>query len=298
MSIHVVVPFYGDPGLLREAVRSVLAQQDDRWLLTVVDDRYPDPAVQRWFADEVRDPRVRYERNPVNLGANRNFQRCLDLAEADHVTILGGDDVLLPNYVSTVLAALEAEPGAAIVQPGVQVIDAEGRLARTLTDTAKALLAGGRRGRRTLRGERLAASLLHGDWLYFPALCWDTAAARRIGFTPGLDTIMDLALIIGIVTDGGTLVTDSTPAFCYRRHASSESSWRAGGGSRFAEERAFFLTTAERLDSQGWRRAARAARWHVTSRLHASLLVPAAVARRDRPATRALWAHATGRFHA
>ncbi len=240
----------------------------------------------------VEDSRARYVRNAVNLGANRNFQRCLDLAEAGHVTILGGDDLLMPNYVGTVLTALEAEPDAAIIQPGVRVIDAEGRASYNVVDSVKALLAGRDRARRVLRGERLATSLLHGDWLYFPALCWRTESARRVGFPPDLDTIMDLALILGVVADGGSLVIDSTPAFCYRRHAASESSWRATVGSRFLEEHEFFLATALRLEQQGWPRAARAARWHLTSRLHALLLLPRAIARREASVVAALLRHA------
>lgn len=295
MTVHVLIPFYGDLGLLQEAVRSVLAQQDPRWLLTVVDDRYPDPAVAVWFQEAVDDPRVRYVRNEVNLGANRNFQRCLDLAEAEHITILGGDDLLMPHYIGVVLAAFAAEPGAAMVQPGVSVVDASGEPRRTLTDSIKSALAGGGRRHRVRGGERLATSLLHGDWLYFPALCWHTDTARRAGFTPGLDTIMDLSLILDIVTEGGTLVTVPTPAFWYRRHAASESSWRATGGSRFAEERDFFLATAKRYEHRGWPRAARAARWHLTSRLHALSLLPRAVARRERSSAAALLGHAVGR---
>jgi GT2 family glycosyltransferase len=294
VTLHILIPFYGDLKLLQEAVRSVLAQQDTRWLLTVVDDRYPDPAVTIWFEDLLEDTRIRYVRNEVNLGANRNFQRCLDLAEAEYITILGGDDLLMPNYVGTILSVMETEPGVAIVQPGVCVIDGEGRPARTLVDSIKAVLAGGGRARRVLTGERLATSLLHGDWLYFPALCWRTESARRIGFPTDLHTIMDLALILGVVTDGGRLVTDPTPAFYYRRHAASESSWRATAGSRFAEERAFFQMTAECLEMQGWPRAARAARWHLTSRLHATLLLPRALVRGDRSAVALLFGHAVG----
>lgn len=44
MPLDVLVPFWGDPALLRLTVESVLAQTDGDWLLTVVDDAYPDPA--------------------------------------------------------------------------------------------------------------------------------------------------------------------------------------------------------------------------------------------------------------
>ena len=42
MPLDIFVPFWGDPAMLRETVESVLAQSNDQWLLTVVDDAYPD----------------------------------------------------------------------------------------------------------------------------------------------------------------------------------------------------------------------------------------------------------------
>ena len=42
--LDVVMPFYGDPGLFRAAVESVLAQSDGDWRLVVIDDVYPDTA--------------------------------------------------------------------------------------------------------------------------------------------------------------------------------------------------------------------------------------------------------------
>ena len=45
MTVDIFIPFWGDPELLHATVRSVLAQDDDDWRLTVVDDCYPDPTV-------------------------------------------------------------------------------------------------------------------------------------------------------------------------------------------------------------------------------------------------------------
>jgi hypothetical protein len=87
-----------------------------------------------------------------------------------------------------------------------------------------------------------------------------------------------------------------TPEVCfsYRRHAGSESSAKAFTGARFAEARRFFLDTAERLDALGWHRAAKAARCHVSTRLHALRLVPTALRRGHRDAARSLAAFALG----
>ena len=67
MSLEFMVPFYGDPDLLKQTVASVRAQTDPEWTLTVVDDGYPDDSIPGYFAG-LGDDRVRYERNEVNLG--------------------------------------------------------------------------------------------------------------------------------------------------------------------------------------------------------------------------------------
>lgn len=293
MTLQIFLPFYGDPGLLRTAVRSVLAQDSPDWTLTVVDDRYPHASVGEWV-EGLADPRVRYVLNPHNLGVSGNFDRCLRLADGDLVTFLGGDDELLPTYVSTVLRMRAAHPDAALLQPGVEVIDEHGEPALPLADRVKLRLLRPRvpaGGLRVLAGERLAASLLTGNWLYFPALAFDRRAAQRHGFRDDLMTIQDLDLILRMVMDGGSLVLADEVCFRYRRHAASESSWRAVEGGRFEEDRRFFAESADRAAALGWQRARRSARRRLTSRLHAATMLPAALGARDASAVRLLARH-------
>jgi glycosyltransferase involved in cell wall biosynthesis len=112
--IDVLLPYYGDVELMKVAVRSVIDQQYPFWRLVVVDDGYPDPGPARWFST-ITDPRVGYQRNAANLGANGNYRKCLTLVQAPTVVVLGADDVLLPNYLSTVSAAFRAFPDASVV---------------------------------------------------------------------------------------------------------------------------------------------------------------------------------------
>ena len=283
-SIDLMMPYYGDVALMQAAVRSVLAQTDPDWHLTVVDDGVA-AGVPEWFAG-LGDPRVTYLRNEVNLGVSGNFQKCLELAERDRLTIMGCDDLLLPNYVASVRALASAYPGTGLVQPGVRVIDANGEPAVGLADSIKRrryapkeLLHGD--GPVLLRDEELALSLLRGNWLYFPSLSWRTEAIRNTtGFRKDLKVIQDLALIMELVEHGEPLLADDTVCFEYRRHAASESSQQALDGERFTEARHFFRETADRLQAKGWTRAARAARLHRSTRLHALTLVPTALRRR------------------
>ncbi|HEY0510126.1 MAG TPA: glycosyltransferase [Blastococcus sp.] len=294
MSLEFMVPFYGDPALLKETVASVQAQTDGDWRLTVVDDGYPDDSIPGWFA-ALGDDRIRYTRNETNLGANKNYEKCLALATADDVTVLGADDLLRPNYVAVVREARRRFPDAAVIQPGVEVVDEHGQPARSLVDRVKRVYAPTPTGTVALSGEDLATSLLKGNWLYFPALCFSLAKVRDVGFRDGLNVVQDLALVLDLLMRGERLVVDPTVCFAYRRHGGSDSSWRALEGTRFLEERDYFQQVARELTALGWSRAARAARMHVSSRLHALTYLPAAVRNRHRTGMRNLATHAFGR---
>jgi len=283
VALDILVPFWGDPELLRETVRSVLAQGNPDWLLTVVDDAYPDPSVAQWFA-ALDDERVRYVRHETNLGITDNYRSCLALATQDVMVFLGCDDLLLPGYVDVVLAAHRRFPEAAVIQPGVRVVDGHGQVVRTLADEVKQRLVrpprGSSDGAVLLGGEALVTSLLHGDWLYWPSLVFRTHALREVDFRDGFPVTQDLALVIDLVCRGEQLVFEPMVCFHYRRHRASASSTALVDGTRFAAERAYFALAARQCRELGWSRAARAARWRVTSRLHALTLAPGAMAAR------------------
>jgi len=290
--IDLMIPYYGDVALMQAAVHSVLAQTDPDWHLTVVDDG-KEPGVPEWFAG-LGDPRVSYLRNEVNLGVSANFQKCLELAERDRLTIMGCDDMLLPNYVAAVRELERAHPGVGLVQPGVRVIDENGEPTVGLVDSIKRrryapkeLLHG--TGPVVLQGEELALSLLRGNWLYFPSLSWRTDAIQATtGFREDLRVVQDLAVVLQLVEHGEQLVAGGDEAFAYRRHSASESSKAATDGSRFDESRRFFTETARRMDQIGWHRAALVSRRHRSTRLHALTLAPTALRQRDAAAFRRL----------
>jgi glycosyltransferase involved in cell wall biosynthesis len=290
--IDVLLPFYGDPELLYLAVDSILGQTEGEFRLVVVDDGYPDPAVAAWFA-ALDDPRVEYHRNETNLGANANYTRALELASAEHIVVMGADDVMLPNYLSTITSTLQRFPGADVIQCGVQVIDGEGEAVAPVADRVKGRVRPSVHEPTLLVGEDLLVSLLRGNWTYFPSLCWRTDAVRAIGFRPQFHVVQDMALLVDIILGGGGLALVPEVAFRYRRHQGSDSAVKTLTGSRFEEERNYFELIGTELERRGLRRAARAARRHLTSRLHAAALLPTAARSRDTAALARLLRHAT-----
>lgn len=295
--VDIMLPAYGDGPLLREAVASVLAQQGTGWRLQVIDDGPDDPGLARHvaaLAQELGPQRVSYRRNPVNLGINRNFQSCFDQAEGDLVVLLGADDRMLPDYVSTVTQAAAQHPDAAWIQPGVRIIDGTGTAVLPLADRIKKLLRPACGGDRMLGGEELLAALLRGNWMYFPSVAFRRDVVQKYGFRPGYDVVMDLDLYARMLFDGHRALVLDHLCFEYRRHAASLSSTEAVSGGRFEEEVACFAEIREQARARGWRRAARAASGHLTSRLHALALVPTAARAGDARLVARMLRHALG----
>jgi glycosyltransferase involved in cell wall biosynthesis len=295
-TVDVMLPHYGRLDLVQATIRSVLAQDDPNWRLTILDDtgESADDALAEWCAG-LGDERVRYRLNPRNLGINRNFQQCVDRVEHELAVIIGNDDLMLADYVGTVRRAHAAHPEAAIIQPGVEVVDADGAPARSLVDLGKRWVYAPRVTEHTvLSGQELAVSLLRGNWLYFPSICWRSEPLRRTGFREGVEVVQDLALVLDLVLGGESLLVEPTTCFRYRRHDASVSSAHAADGRRFAEERAFFLETADRMAVRGWPRAARAARRHLSSRINALTRLPAAARHGGLGGVRTLARHAFG----
>lgn len=267
MDLDICVPFWGDPEQFLLTIDSVRLQTDPHWRLTVIDDCYPDNRVAEHIAS-LSDARIAYIRNERNVGITENFRRAVAAATGTHVVVLGSDDLLLPNYVEHIRATIELHPEVDVIQPHVNVIDGAGGPARTLVDEVKQRLLTPR-APKTLQGEDLAASLLRGNWLYWPSLALRVEAARAVDFRDDLPIILDLALLIDMAFAGGSLRYTGVTAFAYRRHSASLSQTSLKDGTRFTDERRFYRETARRAAARGWRRADRAARFRLMSRLHA-----------------------------
>ena len=289
----IMLPFWGRVDHFKLAVESVLAQDDEDWTLTIVDDVYPDPEPQRWV-EGLADPRITYLRNEQNLGVSRNYIKCVGLMNSTFSVIFGCDDIMLPGYVRRVKELIAIHPEADVVQPGVRVIDSAGREYLPLPDRLKNRHRVPGSGVRVLRGEDLAVSLLRGNWTYFPSLVWRVDELRRHGFDQDLDVVQDLIMLMDITAAGGVFVLDDRVVFHYRRHSTSVSSAKAFDGSRFAQERALFAQEEARFDRLGWTRAVRAARRHTSSRLHALTRLPQALRARQWRGARILLTHARG----
>ena len=282
MALDIALPFYGDVAFMKQTVQSILNQSNPNWKLIVVDDGYPDETIPSWFAG-LGDDRVQYQRNQNNLGANGNFQKCLGLLSAEYCLVMGADDLLEPNFVERINELIATHPGVSMIHPGVKVIDEKNEFISTRSDQIKKSIRESQGSSTVLSGESLARSLMKGNWMYFPSIVWKTITIQEIGFRPGFHVCQDLGLAMDLIMQGGEMAIIEDEIFRYRRHQESDSSIKAFNGERFNDEKHFFNVMTKDLKRIGWKSAARAAKIHSTSRLHAASLIPACIARKQNP---------------
>lgn len=261
--IDILLPFWGDVELFKETVRSVLNQTEKDWRLVVLDDCYPSTEPEK-FIKTLNDSRISYIRHKTNIGITKNFNAALQHANTKHFVMLGCDDIMLNNYVERALAKIG---NATFYQPGVDVINENGDSFLPLGDKVKSYLRPNKTG--IYKGEKLATSLCHGNWLYFPSITWKTETVRQYGFDETYKIAEDLALELKLIVDDHTLYLDNEVTFQYRRFAQSLSSVeKKRGGVRFNEERAVYAQLINLFSERGWKKAQLAAAMRITSRLH------------------------------
>src|SRR4051812_42061996 len=125
--VSVCIPVYRGSRYIASAIESVLAQTLDDLELIVIDNDSDDGTYER--AAAFGDRRVRCLRNPTNLGAEGNWNRCLREASGRYVKILPHDDLLAPECLARQAAILDRDERheLALVGCARHIVDADGR---------------------------------------------------------------------------------------------------------------------------------------------------------------------------
>lgn len=125
--VSICIPTYKGASTLADTVNSVLSQDYPNLEVWVIDDQSPDDTAALIAA--ISDPRVHYVRNEKNLGAQGNWNRCLELASGKYYKLLPHDDLLEPGCLREQVAVLEADrnESIALVFGDRRVINPEGK---------------------------------------------------------------------------------------------------------------------------------------------------------------------------
>lgn len=130
--VSVVIPTYNRAEYLREALDSALTQTYSSLEVIVTDDGSTDGTDA--LVASYDDPRVRYRRNPTTLGQTMNNREGFRAAQGKYVANLHDDDRWSPNFLASLVPALETHDDVTIAFCDHWVMDADGSIRKDLTD--------------------------------------------------------------------------------------------------------------------------------------------------------------------
>jgi glycosyltransferase involved in cell wall biosynthesis len=124
--VSIGLPTYSRAGLLPRALDALLAQEYRDFELIVSDNASPDDTERVVRERAAFDPRVRYVRQPTNLGMLANFAFVLDQARGEYFMWAADDDEWDPRYLATLVAHLDGDPRLSLCSTEVRRVDQQG----------------------------------------------------------------------------------------------------------------------------------------------------------------------------
>lgn len=124
--VSVGVPVFNGEAFLEDAIRSVLGQTLGDLELILCDNASSDRTAEICRDYAARDARVRYFRNPRNLGAAANYNLAFSHARGRYFKWLAHDDRMLPSFLAKTRRILEERADAVLCNTVVSYIDSGG----------------------------------------------------------------------------------------------------------------------------------------------------------------------------
>ena len=122
-TITIGLPVYNGADYLRAAVDSILAQHFRDFELFISDNASTDATEEICRAYARRDPRIRYVRQPRNVGAAANHNLLVKQSDSPYFKWAAHDDLLAPGFLGAAIDALEANPKVVLASPASTLID-------------------------------------------------------------------------------------------------------------------------------------------------------------------------------
>lgn len=125
-TVSIGLPVYNREKFIPQTIDALLAQTFTDFELIISDNASTDSteAICRDYA--ARDSRIRYIRQPVNLGLLGNFNYVKQEAKGKYFMWTASDDLCEPQFVEALVGKLEQDPSLALVMADLKYVSAKG----------------------------------------------------------------------------------------------------------------------------------------------------------------------------
>src|SRR5271157_591230 len=126
--VSVGMPVYNREKYLAATIEAHLNQTFGDFELILTDNASTDRSEDVCRAYAAKDSRVKYFRNPQNLGAAGNYARCFELSSGEYFRWTPSDDLVSPNLLERAVQILDADPTVMVAYGRTKLIDGQGNI--------------------------------------------------------------------------------------------------------------------------------------------------------------------------
>jgi len=139
--VSIGIPTYNraSTGNLKSVIERALQQTYQNIEVIVSDNCSPDNTTE--VVNYFDDPRLQYFRQENNIGANNNFNFCLNQAKGKYFLLFHDDDSIDTDFIETCIAALKPGQTAGVIYTGIRVIDQDDKILEEHKNNAGGLSA-------------------------------------------------------------------------------------------------------------------------------------------------------------
>jgi glycosyltransferase involved in cell wall biosynthesis len=121
--VSIGLPVFNGEKYLDQAIVSLLNQTYANFELIISDNASTDRTQEICMAYAAIEPRIRYFRNEVNIGAAPNFNRVFILSESEYFKWAPYDDMIDPDFLSRCVEILDLKPDVVLCYSRAKIID-------------------------------------------------------------------------------------------------------------------------------------------------------------------------------
>jgi glycosyltransferase involved in cell wall biosynthesis len=124
--VSIGLPVFNGEVYLCQALDSLLAQTFTDFEIIISDNGSTDRTKEICQAYSARDPRIRYLRQEINVGAAKNFNRVFELAVGEYFKWAAHDDLVAPEFLERCMRVLDQDHSIVLCYPKTWIIDEHG----------------------------------------------------------------------------------------------------------------------------------------------------------------------------
>lgn len=124
--VSISIPVYNAEKTIAETIQSIINQTYNNLEIIIVDNASTDNTLQ--VIKKFKDPRIKIYKNNKNIGAEKNFSKCVKLAKGRYIAIFHADDVYTKNMIKKQVEVFQNNPNIAAVFTRANKINSSGEI--------------------------------------------------------------------------------------------------------------------------------------------------------------------------